>query len=249
MHAQGFSNLGLAGGHLLLRVQVEHAPNQRQGMDRMITLYACNFHGAFAQGTVRDIRARWALEEAGVAYETKMVSREGLAAADYRAIHPFGKIPAIVEEDGLAVFESAAIVLHLGQTHEVLLPRDREGRARTTAWICAAATTLEWTVSTLGRIDFFPIDRNADQTIRPMTEKVVLMRLAALNDALQGKDYLEGRFTGADIMMRSVLDMLSHTDLVARFPTLADYMVRCAARPALQRAMRDHLAGYPTETA
>ncbi|MBP7335699.1 glutathione S-transferase family protein [Niveispirillum sp.] len=215
----------------------------------MITLYACNFHGAFAHGTVRDIRARWALEEAGLAYETRMVGREGLSTPEYRAIHPFGKIPAIVEEDGLAIFESAAIVLHLGERSEVLLPHDRGDRARTTAWICAAATTLEWAVSTLGRIDFFPIDRDADATIRPTVVRVVQTRLAALTEALGDRDYLEGRFTGADIMMRCVLDMLSHTDLVAPYPTLTAYMDRCAARPAFQRAMRDHLAAYDKELA
>jgi len=215
----------------------------------MITLYACNFHGAFAHGRVRDIRARWALEEAGLAYETRMVSREGLASPEYRAIHPFGKIPAMVDEDGLTVFESAAIVLHLGERSEVLMPHDRAARARVTSWICAAATTLEWTVGTLGRIDFFPIDRSADQTIRPMTQKVVELRLAALNDALWDKDYLESRFTGADIIMRSVLDMLSHTELVAQYPALTAYMARCAARPAFERAMRDHLAAYQTEPA
>ncbi len=215
----------------------------------MITLYACNFHPAFAHGTVRDIRARWALEEAGLPYETRLVSREGLGTPEYRAIHPFGKIPAIVEEDGLVIFESAAILLHLGERSEILLPRDRGGKGRTTAWICAAATTLEWTVSTLGRIDFFTIDRDADLAIRPATVKVVQMRLAALNDALGKKDYLVERFTGADIMMRSVLDMLSHTDLASQFPALSAYMERCAARPAFQRAMRDHLAAYQEETA
>lgn len=215
----------------------------------MITLYACNFHPPFAQGSVRDIRARWALEEAGLAYETRLVSREGLATPEYRAIHPFGKIPAIVDEDGLVIFESAAIVLYLGERSDILLPRDRAGRTRATAWICAAATTLEWSVATLGRIDFFTIDREADLAIRPATEKVVQMRLAALNDALGDKDYLDGRFTGADIMMRCVLGMLDHTDLVAAHPALTDYMARCADRPAFQRAMRDHLAAYQAEPA
>lgn len=215
----------------------------------MITLYACNFHGDFAQGTVRDIRARWALEEAGRPYQVDMVSRERLATPQYRSIHPFGKIPAIVDEDGLVIFESAAIVLYLGEDSEVLLPRDRAAKARTTAWICAAATTLEWPVSTLARIDFFTIDRDADLTIRPATVQVVEMRLAALADALGSKEYLEDRFTGADIMMRSVLDMLSSTDLVAQHPALVDYMARCASRPAFQRAMRDHLAGYVEDPA
>lgn len=215
----------------------------------MITLYACNFHGSFARGTVRDIRARWALEEIELPYETRMVSKEDLSTPHYRAIHPFGKIPAIVDEAGLAIFESAAIILHLGERDERLMPRDSAGKARTTAWICAAASTLEWTVSTLGRIDFFPIDQEADQKIRPMTEKMVHARLAALSDALGEADYFMERFTGADIMLRSVLDMLSHTDLVSAYPNLAAYMSRCAERPAFRRALRDHLAAYQKEPA
>lgn len=213
----------------------------------MITLYACNFHPPFAHGTVRDIRARWALEEAGLAYETRMVSREGLAGADYRAIHPYGKIPAIVDEEGLVIFESAAILLYLGERSETLMPGDRAGRIHATAWICAGATTLESPIATLGRIDFFTIDREADMAIRPATEIVVKMRLQALSDALAGREYLLGRFTAADIMTRCVLDMLSHTDLIADYPNLAAYMIRCADRPALQRAMRDHLAAYDTK--
>lgn len=215
----------------------------------MITLYACNFHPPFAHGTVRDIRARWALEEAGLPYETQMVSREGLATPEYRAIHPFGKIPAIADEDGLVIFESAAILLYLGERSDVLLPRDHAEKMRATAWICAAATTLESPVATLGRIDFFTIDRDADMTIRPATVKVVQMRLDALSDALGDKEYLMDRFTGADIMMRCVLDMLSHTDLVAAYPNLSTYMARCTDRPAFQRAMHDHLAAYKKEPA
>lgn len=73
----------------------------------MITLYASNFHPSFAHGAVRDIRARWALEEAGLPYETQMVGQKGLTTPEYRAIHPFGNIPAILDEDGLVIFESA----------------------------------------------------------------------------------------------------------------------------------------------
>lgn len=215
----------------------------------MITVYACNFHPEFAHGTVRDIRVRWALEEAGLPYVVQLVSREGLSTPEYRAIHPFGKIPAIVDGDGLVIFESAAILLHLGERSDVLLPRDPAGKARTTAWICAAATTFEWPVSTLGRIDFFTINREADRAIRPATVKVVEIRLAALSDALGDREYLMERFTGADILMRSVLDMLSHTNLVAQYPALDAYAKRCAARPAFQRAMRDHLAAYQREPA
>jgi glutathione S-transferase len=214
----------------------------------MITLYACNFHGAFAHGIVRDIRVRWALEEAGLHYETRVLGREQTAAPEYRHIHPFAKFPALVDDD-VVMFESAAIVLYLGERSEVLLPRDKIGKARATAWICAAATTVEGVVDALNRIDHFPIDREADQAIRPRTEQVLRTRLDCVSKALENNEYLESQFTGADIMMRSVLDMLRHTDIVAQFPVLRAYMARCAARPAFQRAMGDHLSAYRTEPA
>jgi glutathione S-transferase len=210
----------------------------------MITLYTVNFFGAFAHGLVRDIRVRWALEEAGLPYETRVLSREDVTAPKFRRISPLAKVPAIVDDD-LALFESSAIVLHLGERSETVMPRDRIGRARTTAWICAAVSTVESTVDALCRIDHFPINREADQTIRPRVEQVVCMRLERLSEALEGREYLEGRFTGADVLMRSVLDMLRHTDLVSRYPVLSAYMARCASRPSFQRAMRDHLAAYP----
>lgn len=104
-------------------------------------------------------------------------------------------------------------------------------------------------MATLGRIDFFMIDREADMAIRPATVKVVQMRLDALSDALGDREYLVGRFTGADVMMRCVLGMLSHTDLVAAHSNLIAYMARCADRSALQRAMQHHLAAYKKEPA
>jgi glutathione S-transferase len=209
----------------------------------LITLYACNFHGAFAHGIVRDIRVRWALEEAELRYQTRVLGREQAAAPEYRRIHPFAKFPALVDED-VVIFESAAIVLYLGEKSEVLLPRDKIGKARAMAWICAAATTIEGVVDTINRIDHFPINREADQAIRPRTEQVLRMRLDCVNEVLANKEYLVDRFTGADIMMRSVLDMLRHTDIIAQFPALSAYMARCAARPAFQRAMGDHLTAY-----
>lgn len=214
----------------------------------MITLYACNFHDAFAHGLVRDIRVRWALEEAGLRYKTRVLGREDAAGPEYRNIHPFAKFPALVDDD-VVMFESAAIILYLGEKSEVLLPRDKIGKARATAWICAAATTVEGVVDTLNRIDHFPINPEADQAIRPRTEQVLRMRLDRVSEALENKEYLENQFTGADIMMRSVLDMLRHTDIVAQYPVLSAYLARCAVRPAFQRAMGDHLSAYQTEPA
>src|SRR5215213_1156591 len=75
----------------------------------------------FAQGVVRDLRVRWALEEAGLPYEAALIGMEDKESAHYRARQPFGQVP-VLEEDGLVLFESGSIVLHIGMRSDVLLP-------------------------------------------------------------------------------------------------------------------------------
>src|SRR5258708_38053674 len=100
----------------------------------MITLSAFRSVPPFAQGLVRDFRVRWALEEAGIPYQPRLIGSEDLATAAYRALQPFGQVPAI-ETDELKLFESGAIVLHIAERSEALMPSDAKGRARTCAWV------------------------------------------------------------------------------------------------------------------
>ncbi len=209
----------------------------------MITLYTGNFHGTVSQGLVRDIRVRWALEEADLAYQTSFVSRTEMASADYRHFQPFAKIPALAEGN-VVLFESAAILLYLGEKSEALMPNDRGGKARTTAWVLAGAATVEPAIEHLCHIDLFPSHPEAEQIMRPDAERVVRTRLEAVADALADKPYLQGQFSVADIVMRSAFSLLRHTDIIAGYPTLAAYMRRCEARPAYQRALADHNAAY-----
>src|SRR5215510_871895 len=88
----------------------------------------------FAQGLVRDLRARWALEEAELPYEVRLIGREDQTSPSYRALQPFGQVP-VYEEDGLALFESGAIVHHVAEKSEALLPKDPNGRARAVSWM------------------------------------------------------------------------------------------------------------------
>ncbi len=97
----------------------------------MITISAFKWVPEFAQGQVRDLRVRWALEEAGLPYKTRLLELGDQDKSDYRALQPFGQVP-ILEEDGLVLFESGAIVLHIGERSEMLLPKDPGGRARAT---------------------------------------------------------------------------------------------------------------------
>ena len=94
----------------------------------MITISAFKWVPDFAQGQVRDLRARWALEEAGLPYRTRLLGQGDQDKPDYRALQPFGQVP-ILEEDGFVLFESGAIVLYVGERSEVLLPKDPQARA------------------------------------------------------------------------------------------------------------------------
>ena len=121
----------------------------------MIRLSAFRWVPPFAQGLVRDLRVRWALEEAGLPYEEMLIGPEDQKTAAYRTMQPFGQVPAI-DDDGLVLFESCAIVMHLGERSEVLLPRDVAARAGVRTWMLAALNTIEPPITVLNVIDLQP---------------------------------------------------------------------------------------------
>ena len=209
----------------------------------MITLTAFRALPPFAQGLARDFRVRWALEEAGMPYAERLIGPEDQASAAYRALQPFGQIPAI-EADGFELFESGAIVLYIAEKSEALAPSDANGLARTKAWMFAALNSVEPGVMTLAGLDLFHAGEAWAAESRPVAVAAVQKRLAALEQWLGGRDYLEDRFTAGDLLMTTVLRILRHTDIVSGRPTLRAYQERCEARPAFQKAMADHLKPY-----
>src|SRR3989440_10165835 len=118
----------------------------------MITISAFRWVPPFAQGQVRDLRVRWALEEAGLPYRTRLLEQGDQDKPDYRALQPFGQVP-ILEEDGRVLFESGAIVLYIGERSEALLPPDAAARARATQWLIAALNSGEPYVMNVALID------------------------------------------------------------------------------------------------
>jgi glutathione S-transferase len=209
----------------------------------MITVTAFKWVPPFARGLVRDLRVRWALEEAGLRYEVKLLEEGEKNGAEYRAWHPFGQVPAY-EENGLRLFESGAIVLRIADRSEHLLPGDPAARARAVEWMFAALNTIEPPLAHLGTIDLFAPDRQWAKLRRPEAEAAVRKRLAELAAALGDKPFLDGaRFTAGDLMMTTVLRILRHTELVAE-AGLADYLARCESRPAFQRALAGQIAGF-----
>jgi glutathione S-transferase len=203
----------------------------------MIKLTAFKSVPPFAQGLVRDLRVRWALEEVGIPYEEELLGQGDGDAPAYRAI----------EDDGFTLFESGAIVLRIAEQSEALMPRDEAGRSKTVQWMFAALNSVEPAIQNLFAVDVFYVEEAWAKARRPGAEAFVKLKLAPLTKRLQTREYLEDRFTAGDLMMVTVLRNLRHTDLVSGDPALSAYVARCEARPAFQRALKAQLAAFERE--
>ncbi|MBU1377545.1 MAG: glutathione S-transferase family protein [Alphaproteobacteria bacterium] len=213
----------------------------------MITVYSYRWVPDFAQGLVRDLRVRWALEEVGRDYDQWRIGLgEEQNTPAYRACQPYGQVPVYAEGD-LVLFESGAIVLHIGETCEVLLPSEPKARARATCWLFSALNTIEPGIQELAAIDLFHAEEAWTRERRPQVEDWVRRRLGELAAWLGDKEYLEGAFTAGDLMMATVLRNLRQTDIVTTDPTLGPYLERCEARPAFQRALADQMASFDAQ--
>ena len=209
----------------------------------MITITAYNWVPDFAKGLVRDLRVRWALEEAGLPYQVKLITHEEKLTASYRALQPFSQVPSYRDYD-VVLFESGAIVLHIARNSAALLPADEAGRARATAWVFAALNSVEPFIMGLIDVDIFSGGAPWAKESRPHWEVIVKKRLSDLAERLNERDWLEDRFTAGDLMMATVLRILRHTDLVTSHPTLGPYLARCEARRAFQKALADQLTSF-----
>lgn len=198
---------------------------------------------AFAQGYVRDLRVRWALEEAGLPYEATLIDPQVQASPSYREWQPFGQVPAY-KDDAVEMFESGAIVLHVAARSEALAPADPAGRARVTTWVIAALNSVEPHVQNLVHLDVFHAGEAWTKERRPQAAAMLNGRLAALCAWLGDKAYLEGRFTAGDLMMTTVLRELVDSGVLAQFPTLDAYRRRCEARPAFGRALEAQMLPF-----
>lgn len=210
----------------------------------MIHVTAFQWVPPFAQGSVRDIRVRWALEEAGLGYDDRLLGFEDTATPEYRALQPFGQVPAF--SDGkVEMFESGAIVLWIAWNSDQLMPADDAGRAMVMTWLFAASNSIEPSVAELAGIDLFHAGEAWTVERRPQVETQLRKRLGELQTALgDRKWFANDRFSAADILMTHVLRDLRHTDIVADYPALADYVARAEARPAFRRALADQLKPF-----
>lgn len=195
------------------------------------------------KGQARDMRVRWALEEAGQPYDVRLVSFKEMKEPAHRALHPFGQIPTY-EEGGLALFESGAIVFHIAQQHGGLLPDDANARARAVTWMFCALSTLEP-----------PIVERESTKLLERNETWYEQRLAIVEDRVRGRlgelaarlgeaDWLDGAFSAGDLLMVTVLRRLNGSSLLGEYPKLCAYVARGEARPAFKRAFDAQLAVF-----
>ncbi|QSI30285.1 glutathione S-transferase family protein [Variovorax sp. RKNM96] len=193
------------------------------------------------KGLARDTRVRWALEEAGLPYEVRLVPFHAMKEAAHLALHPFGQIPTY-EEGDLALFETGAIVLHIAERRPGLFPADAKARARAITWMFAALNTVEPPILELVTVKFVEGDKPWKAERMPLVHDRVRARLTQLAARLGDGDWLDGDFSAGDLLMVSVLLRARPSGLLDEFPSLAAYVARGEARPAYQRAFAAQLA-------
>ncbi|AWL94414.1 glutathione S-transferase [Bradyrhizobium ottawaense] len=191
------------------------------------------------RGQARDMRVRWALEP----YDVRLVSFAAMKQPAHLALHPFGQIPTY-EDDDLTLFESGAIVLHIAERDDGLLPKDANARARAIAWMFAALSTVEPPIVELTMAMLFERDRSWYAERLPMLEERVRTRLGELSRHISGADWLDGAFSAGDLVMVTVLRRLNTSGLLDEYPDIAAYVARGEARPAFRRAFDAQLAVF-----
>ena len=210
----------------------------------MITVSAFEWVPDFARGQVRDLRVRWALEEAGLPYQTRLLVQGDQDKPEYRALQPFGQVP-IMDDNGVVLFESGAILLHIGAKSDALLPKDPLAQARATQWLIAALNSVEPSLVNLFLIDVIFAKEEWAKLRRPGAFEFAKRRLTGLSNSLGDKPFLDGdRFTVGDLMMATVLRITAYTDIAISDARLGAYLDRCTGRPAFKRALDAQMGDF-----
>ena len=189
------------------------------------------------RGFVRDLRLRWACEEAGLPYEVRTVPLTNSPGPEHLTQQPFGQVP-FMEDDGIRLFESGACLLHLARKSETLMPRDPKGEAETVQWTIAALNSIEMVSVPWW---FIGLKNEAENPL----EGWMQMRLKQLDAVLSQREWLvDERFTVADLLMADVLRVPKVRKAAEAFPAVSAYVSRVCARPAFKRAYDAQMAHF-----
>ncbi|MEO5640534.1 MAG: glutathione S-transferase family protein [Sphingomicrobium sp.] len=200
-----------------------------------ITITAFESSPDRGRGLARDMRVRWALEEVAVPYEVRLVSFDALKQEPHRTLQPFGQIPTY-EDGDFVLFESGAIVLHIAQQHDGLLPASADARARAISWLFAALSTVEPPIVERFVAEIVEGKCQWSAERLPLVDERIRLRLTDLSRRLGESEWLDGTFSVADLMMVTVLRRLEGSGIIEKYPNLATYIARGVARPAYERA-------------
>lgn len=190
------------------------------------------------RGYVRDLRVRWALEEAGLPYRVESTPFRNRGAEHF--LHqPFGQTPWLRDGD-ISIFESGAILLHLGERSDALMPPQR--RAEVVEWVIAALNSVE--MASLPWAIFQFSNLNGDTPGWRQLDDFLNARLRHMESVLAKREWLAGSFSIADILMADVLRLVDRFDGLAAYPACRDYVARATARPAFVKAHADQMAHF-----
>jgi len=192
------------------------------------------------RGLVRDLRVRWALEEAALPYRVESVPFEDRGPTHF-AHQPFGQVPWLTDGD-LSIFESGAILLHLGGLSEALLPADKAERNEAVQWLFAALNSVEMASLPWALMSFWGDDGSSPA--RQRFDDFVARRLTHLEPRVAAREWLAGPFSVADILMVDVLRLIDRLGGLAGHPACAAYLARGTARPAFAKALADQFAHF-----
>jgi glutathione S-transferase len=192
------------------------------------------------RGYVRDIRVRWALEEAGLPYRVNSVLFRD-RGAEHFSHQPFGQVPWLTDGD-ISIFESGAILLHLGNRSEVLMPVAPHDRNEVKQWLFAALASVE---AASQPWSFFKFSGDTVETpMRKFFDSFLESRLKHMEVVLAQREWLAGAFSVADILMADVLRLVDRFDGLAAYPACRDYVARATARPSFVKAHADQMAHF-----
>jgi glutathione S-transferase len=192
------------------------------------------------RGYVRDIRVRWALEEAGLPYTVKSVPFRA-RSAEHFSNQPFGQVPWLTD-GSLSIFESGAILLHLGELSDALMPREARSRSEVIEWLFAALNSVEAASLPWSIFKFF--GDNTETPGRKHLDEFLKVRLQRMEKVLAEREWLSDTFSVADILMADVLRLVDRFDGLAGYPACRNYVSRATARPSFVKAYADQMAHF-----